>query len=226
MPGRDIKFANGEIYHIFNKTTDRSKIFNNESLIYFFIDLLKYYRSSKSIIKYSKYKKISPDLKDLYDKSITDRKYFLVDLLCFCIMPNHFHLLLRQKSEKGVSHFMSNLINSFIRFYNIKFDHHGSLFFKPFRAVHVMTEEQCKHVSRYIHLNRYSSGLAKELDDIFISPYSSLPAYMRVKGDSLIEKNLVMNLFGNDPKRYEKFVRDHSDYQRFLERFKYVEKWL
>ena len=226
MPGRDIKFVNGGIYHIFNKTTDKSRIFNDESLTYLFLDLLKYYRSSKSVIRYSNYKKMPSDLKEFYNQQIIIRKYFFIDLYCFNIMPTHFHLLIKQNNEGGISHFMSDLINSFTRFYNIKFDHHGSLFFKPFRAVHVRTEEQCKHVTRYIHLNRYSSGLVKIIGDIFIRPDSSLPRYSSIDKDDLIEKKFMLSLFGNDILRYKKFILDQADYQRSLERLKYIKKWL
>lgn len=226
MPGRDIKFVNSKIYHIFNKTTDRRRVFNDESLTYFFLDLLKYYRSSKSIIRYSNYIIMPNDIREFYDQKIIIRKYFLVDIYCFNVMPNHFHLLIKQNKDGGISHFMSNLVNSFTRFYNIKFDHHGSLFFKPFRAVYVQKEEQCKHVTRYIHLNRYSSGLVKHINDIFIRSDSSLPRYLNIAKDELVEKKFVMNLFGNDSLRYKKFVLDNADYQRSLERLKYVEKWI
>lgn len=225
MPGRDIKLVNEEIYHIFNKTTDKKKIFNDESLMFFFLDLLKYYRSSKSILRYSTYKKLPVEFRAYYDKQISVKKYFLVDIYCFSIMPNHFHLLIRQKKDRGISNFMSNIINSFTRYYNIKFDHGGSLFYKPFRAVHVSTEEQFIHVSRYIHLNRYSSGLVNDINDIFALPSSSLPRYNNNEEDKFIEKVFMMKLFGNNPLRYKKFILAHADFQRSLERLKYIEKW-
>jgi len=165
------------------------------------------------------------DLREFYDQQIIIKKYFLIDIYSFNIMPNHFHLLIKQNKDDGISHFMSYLVNSFTRFYNIKFDHGGSLFFKPFRAVHIQTEEQCKHVTRYIHLNRYSAGLIKEIEYIFSRSDSSLSHYMNIKKDKLIEKDFVLNLFGNDPLRYKKFMLDNADYQRSLERLKYVGKW-
>ncbi len=225
MPGRDIKFVNKGIYHIFNKTTDRSKVFFDDALCYLFLDVLKYYRSTKSNLRYSNYKNLTQEIKEFYDKQLQIEKYFHVNLFCFSLMPAHYHLLLQQKRNDGVSHYISQIINSFTHYYNIKFSRLGSLFLSPFRAVEVRTQEQFIHVSRYIHLNHYSSGIITDTNELYVNPFSSFPRYMNSNKDDLIEKNYLLKMFNNNPKRYKEFVLNNAEYQKSLERLKYTEKW-
>ncbi len=226
MPGRDISFVNNGIYHIFNKTVDKSKIFTDTSHAVLFLELLKYYRSTQSKIRYSRYKELEQKVRISYEKQILIKKYHQVEIFCYCIMPNHFHLLIRQKTKRGIPHFMSLTLNSFTRYYNIKFKRNGQLFFSPFRAVTISTHEQFIHVSRYIHLNLYSSGLISHVNDLFNYPFSSLSGYLKNNNDELIEKKFLLNIFNNDPTRYKKFMTNNAEYQKSLERLKYAEKWV
>ena len=81
----------------------------------------------------------------------------VVDLICFCLMPNHFHLLLRQIEEDGIVKFVRNFQIGYSRYLNEKEKRSGALFEGQFKAVRVENDEQLIHVSRYIHLNPYSS---------------------------------------------------------------------
>ena len=226
MPGRDITFVNNGIYHVFNKTTDKSKIFTDRQHASLFLELLKYYRSTKSNIRYSHFKELESEMVEYYKKQILIKKFHQVEIYCFCIMPTHFHLLLKQKLKNGVSHFMSQVLNSFTRYYNIKYEHSGQVFLSPFRAVVVGTFEQFIHVSRYIHLNLYSSGLISDINVLFSYPYSSMSRYLNNKKDELIEKSFLLKMFNKNPFRYKEFVLNNAEYQKSLERFKYAEKWI
>lgn len=226
MPGRDITFVNGGIYHIFNRTVDKRKIFIDLSHANLFLELLNYYRSTQANIRYSHFQQSDSEMKKYQEKQISIKKYHQVEIYCFSIMPTHFHLLLKQKKANGISHFMSQILNSFTRYYNIKYDRSGQLFFTPFRAVAVTTREQCIHVSRYIHLNLYSAGLISQINDLFGYPYSSMPRYLNNNRDQFIEKTFLLNMFNSNPLLYKKFVMDNAEYQKSLERFKYAEKWI
>ena len=226
MPGRDITFVNNGIYHIFNKTTDKSKIFTVDLHASLFQELLKYYRSTKSNIRYSHFKELESEMFEYHKKQILIKKYHLVEIYCFCIMPTHFHLLLKQKVKNGVSYFMSKVINSFTRYYNIKYEHYGQLFLSPFRAVAVRTFEQFIHVSRYIHLNPYSSGIVTDISKLLDYPYSSFSIYQNNKKDKFIEKSFLLKMFNNNFSQYKEFVINNAEYQKSLERLKYAEKWI
>ncbi len=88
-----------------------------------------------------------------------------VEVVAYCLMPNHFHLLVKQVSEGGISKYLRQAINSYAKYFNTKYKRVGSLFQDMFRAVHIETDEQFIHVSRYIHLNPLVSYLVgkKEL---------------------------------------------------------------
>lgn len=226
MPGRDITFVNNGIYHIFNRTIDKSKIFIDFSHADLFLELLNYYRSLQANIRFSHFQQSDSKIVEYHKKQISIKKYHQVEIYCFSIMPTHFHLLLKQNTTHGISHFMSQILNSFTRYYNIKYDRSGQLFFTPFRAVAVTTSEQCIHVSRYIHLNLYSAGLISDIKDLFHYPYSSMSRYLNTDEDELVEKTFLLNMFNNTPLRYKEFVMNNAEYQKSLERIKYTEKWI
>lgn len=224
MPGRDIKFAVNNIYHIFNKTADNTCVFLEYSLTDLFLDLLFYYRSKKAFLRYSVFKEFEVEFKKEHLKLLKVKKFYLIDLYCFSIMPNHFHLLLKQSKQNGIPVFMSQILNSFTRFFNIKYSRVGSLFISPFKAVEIRSREQFIHTSRYIHLNHYSSGLIAKIEDIFTYPYTSLPDYMGLRNSDLINIKYLLSFFQNDPNKYKEFLVNQADYQRSLELIKHVEK--
>src|SRR3989338_671183 len=225
MPGRDITFVNDGIYHIFNRTADKSGVFSDNNLSLLFLDLLKYYRSERANLRYSNYQELNLEIKKFYEEQLRIMKYFYIDLYCFSIMPTHYHLLLRQKKNSGLSHYISQIINSFTHYYNNKNNRLGPIFLSPFRAVQVRTHEQFIHVTRYIHLNHYSSGFLKDIDDLFSYPFSSLPRYVNIRKDELVEKTFLLRMFHNNPSRYREFILNNAEYQKSLERLKYTEKW-
>ena len=86
----------------------------------------------------------------------------LVSILAYCVMPNHFHLLLKQEVEGGISTYLRRLTVSFVRYYNILHKQKGPLFESFFKAVLIESENQLLHVSRYIHLNPTSAKLVND----------------------------------------------------------------
>lgn len=225
MPGRKFSFINDGFYHVFNKTINSYLIFNESISNTTFLNILQYYRSLNSHISYSKLSKINPLRKEYILKEIGKSSSFRVEVLAFCLMPTHFHLLVRQKTTNGISSFISNVMNSFTRYQNTKKERKGPIFLTKFKAVPVISEQQLLHVSRYIHLNPYSSNIISNINQITQYPWSSMSEYIKKTGD-LVSSELIMSNFGDKPHSYLKFVLDNADYQRSLESIKYVNKLL
>lgn len=226
MPSRRDIFTNRSYYHIFNKTIDKKNIFNTQLMARRFLELISYYRSSKAIVRYSQFVKLKYDNKKLIEDHIYEPEHFMVDVVAYCLMPNHFHFLVKQKMVKGVQSTLMKSLNALTRYYNILINRKGPLFLTQFRSRQLLTREQYIHVSRYIHLNPYSSNLVKNKEDLIYYKYSSLGSYLTSKNDPLItRKDLLLNNFNNSTKMYQKFVFDNADYQKSLENIKHVKKW-
>jgi len=225
MPGREEPLIKGGMYHVSNKTIESKNVFNNFELPSLFLNLLGYYRSFKNKISFSAYRKTDILIQKQIEKTLTYRKYFRADIICFCLMPTHFHLLLKQLQDNGISKFVSDVINAFTRFYNIKHQRKGTLFLSVFKSQRIYSREQLIHTSRYIHLNPYSSGIVKSLRDLQIYPWSSLPEYFSSAKKKIANTQYLLDLFNKNVGIFKNFVLNQADYQKNLEKLKYLEKW-
>lgn len=135
--------------------------------------------------------------------------------MCYCLMPNHFHFLLRQEVDGGISKFLGLFQNSYTRYFNTKNDRVGQLFLDTFKNVLVEKEEQLLHLSRYIHLNPYSSKVVENLNDLYKYEWSSLGEYIGGSEDYICEKDMVLSSF-KTKESYKKFVSDRAEFQREL----------
>jgi len=142
MPDRKVAFVPGEYFHIYNRGTDKRKIFHDYKDYRYFLKLLFITNSEKSF-------KIR-DLKDVY---IIERGEQLVHIGAYCAMPNHFHLLITPLKEGGASKFMQKLSTGLSMHYNVKYNRTGSLFEGKFKAEHVSNDNYLKYLFSYIHLN-------------------------------------------------------------------------
>lgn len=215
MPGREIPLINNEIYHVLNRGVNSQRIFNCERDYWQFLDRIKYYRNNNLSKGYSELMDLPLRVKNDLLGQLLSKKDFLVDIMVFCLMPNHLHFLLKQKVKDGISKFMSNLTNSYTRYYNIRRKRIGPIFQGKFKAVQVISDEQFEHLSRYIHLNPYSAGIVQNFDDLLKYPYSSLPEYLGHQ-EGFSDTKIIMDMF-NDPVAYQEFVFDHADHQRSIE---------
>lgn len=227
MPSRDDIFQNNYYYHIFNKTIENIPIFSSAKIATEFINTFMYYRSLKADLRYSKYRLLSDKkLKEDKHKNIMYKKYFKVDILSYCLMPNHYHFLLKQLQDNGIKTFMANILNSITRYYNILNKRKGPIFLTQFRSKKIYTEEQLIYVSRYIHTNPFAGSIVKTIDDIFEYPYSSIKAYLGKNDGEKINTELVLKYFGNNVEKYKNFIIKNADKQKETEYLKYTEKWL
>lgn len=227
MPRRTEPLITGEIYHIFNKTIESKEIFNDLGAKYLLLKLLDYYKSVNATISYSKLKLVDPIIKDQIIRKVHNKESHKVEIYCFCLMPTHFHFLLRQKKDNGIQRFIGDNINSLTRTFNLINERRGPIFLPRFKSVRIKNEEQLKHVFRYIHLNPYSSQLIDNFEDLTKYYYSSLIDYLkRYKTHNFIDRGFILRLFNGKTERLKKFIFDQADYQRSLETIKYIEKLL
>jgi len=199
MAYRKVILANDEIYHVLNRGVEERVTFEDKRDYRRFIASFVYYQKANPPARFSFRKRVKKE--ELKGDN-------LVEIICYCLMPNHFHFLLKQVKERGISLFIGRLVNSYTRYFNTRHRRSGHLFQGPFRAVRIVSEQQLLHVSRYIHLNPFVGFLVKDLRDY---PYSSYLEYLGLSQSSFCSSEIVLNHFSSR-EEYEKFVLDQKDY--------------
>lgn len=205
MPYQQAVFANKEFYHVFNRGVEKRTIFTNRRDYRRFLQTLDYYRLKNPPTRFS-FRNRPTILRSQRASSSP-----LIEIVCFCLMPTHFHLLLRQLEESGITTFISKLTNSYTKYFNTKYRRIGPLLQGSFKAVRIENDEQLVHVSRYIHLNPVIDYLVRDLRRY---EYSSYLEYVAQR-HGFCRTDYVLSHFSsvND---YEKFVLDQEDYGRVI----------
>jgi len=219
MGYRKTILATGEIYHVYNRGVEKRPLFLTKWDNNRFLELINYYRFINCPVKYSYFKLLSSDEKEKVLKNLQEASGKWVDILAFCLMPNHIHFLLKQLEDNGISKFMAKIANSFSHFFNVKQKRVGHLFQGAFKAVRIESDEQLIHVSRYIHLNPVSSYLIN-FDKLEDYEYSSYPEYLGKK-TGFCNTKLVLAYFKNHDD-YKRFVKDQADYQAQLDNIRHL----
>lgn len=216
---RKISLRNGEFYHVFNRGLERRPTFTDKREFSRACNLIKFYRHTEIPVRYSK---IIEQPVEIREKMLEElyKSERLVDIICYCLMPNHFHFLLKQLSDNGIAKFISNFTNAYTKYFNTKNERSGPLFQGTFKAVHVESDEQLIHLSRYIHLNPVVSGIAGE-ESWEEYPWSSYREYIDQENGQIVEKSLVLNMFSNI-EDYKEFVRNQIGYAKKLEVIKHL----
>ncbi|RJQ36975.1 hypothetical protein C4559_04590 [Candidatus Microgenomates bacterium] len=210
MPYRSTPFLSENFYHLFNRGVEKRIIFSDDHDYQRFLQTLYYYQFSGPKPRFSTHKKFK--IKDF------SHNPKIIDIICYCLMPNHFHLLIRQVKEGGIQEFIQKVINSYTKYYNTKHNRVGHLFQGVFKAVPIETDEQLLNVSRYIHLNPYVSDLTKNSETY---QYSSYQAFIGKTSDTLCVKKPILDFF-QDEVAYERFVNDHASYAKEIEYSKHL----
>jgi len=147
--GRKFTFSTGEYYHLYNRGTEKRVVFLNEHDYGRFM-LLLHLCNSKAPVDISNKLREGLTFTELMDIELNDR---IVDIGVYCLMPNHFHLLVREKQENGISLFMQKLTTAYTMYFNKKYERTGGLFEGSFLARHADTDKYLKYLFSYIHLN-------------------------------------------------------------------------
>lgn len=127
MPGRNIPLITGQYYHVLNRGISLQPTFIGTRDFQRAIELMQYYQNEKPLIRYSQFLVLSKIRRKKILENLLKEKKFLAEIISYCFMPNHFHLILKQLKENGISKFMSNFSNSYTRYFNIKNKRNGPL---------------------------------------------------------------------------------------------------
>ena len=218
---RKTTFVNGEHYHIFNRGVDKREIFSDtkdyERLL-LSMNLLndKY---DGLMIEWRDFKKSNPksSLADFLKLGFR-RKTKLVEIIAYCLNPNHFHFILKQISDKGIEKFMHKIGISHTKHYNDKYKRNGSLFQGTYKAIMIDSNEYLLYLSAYVNTNNFIHGY----NDNNNWKYSSLLEYLGKRDDGLVSKNVISDQFSKteDYNAYLKsnaeYIRDKKELQRYL----------
>jgi REP element-mobilizing transposase RayT len=149
---RKVIFATDEIYHIYNRGTDKRVIFEDEYDFQRFLQSLQEFNTLDPIGSiYEQF--FARNKEDSQLGNQVSKSGELVEIVSYCLNPNHFHLLLRQVSSNGISKFMHRLGLGYTKYFNNKRERSGVLFQGVFKAIHVDTNEYLLHLSVYVGLN-------------------------------------------------------------------------
>lgn len=150
MKKRDVPFSVGEWYHCYNRSIEKRIAFADTRDYHRFLELLY----------------LANDVSPLRHDTIGNRKFEevldiprgkkLVAIGAFCLMPHHFHLVLSEASEGGITTFMRKVGTAYTLYFNARHGREGNLFLKPFRSRHVSTDDHLQHLISYVHCNPVS----------------------------------------------------------------------
>ncbi|PIS07703.1 hypothetical protein COT78_01895 [Candidatus Berkelbacteria bacterium CG10_big_fil_rev_8_21_14_0_10_43_13] len=217
MPTRKQQLHSSSYYHLYNRSIAGYKIFNDAIDYERFYDLLRFCRFSNFTHKLSDFLDLSLEFQIDVELDLKHQNNKLVEIYAYCLMPTHFHILLRQSEDGGITKFMHRTLNSYSKYFNARIKRSGPLWTGPFKNVLVQSDEQLLHLTRYIHLNPTSAGLIIDPSDwsyssykYFIDPKNNKPDYISPHDE----------LFKMSPSQYKKFTLDQKDFQRNLSHIK------
>lgn len=193
-------FVNGSFYHVYNRGVEKRKTFMDRRDHLRFLETLDFYRKSPVPMKLSDFRRGEIKLKKI------ENQEELVRIFCYCLMPNHFHLLVQQSADGGISEFMRKLSDSYTRYFNTKHKRIGSLFQGAFKAKLVETEEYLLHLSKYIHRNSFPL----EEWERKVYPYSSYQYYLSGGAPLFYDTSFISSFFSktNPNLTYRAFVEE------------------
>lgn len=202
MPIRKTSFHENGFYHVYNRGVEKRKIFLDEKDYAAFTGILKTYLSD-DLPKNEKPILQGRALERIKKNNLATE----VSLVAYCLMPNHFHFLLQQRTDQAITKFMQRILTTYSMYFNQRYQLVGSLFQGRFKAIEVKEDEYLLHLTRYIHRNPIGGKLivSKNLQKY---RYSSYPVYLREGEKEWIRAKPILDYFSkNDPnKDYKNFV--------------------
>ena len=177
MGYRKQSFAISEYYHLYNRGVEKRKIFLDKRDYLHFLYLMYVCNTIKNI----KTRDLGNDF---------DREETIVSIGAYCLMPNHFHILVKEKTNNGISLFMRKLLTAYAMYFNVKYKRTGRLYENTFKSSHVGDDRYLKYLFAYIHLNpaklidkNWKEKQTKKVHQLlkFVSMYefSSLQEYVK-----------------------------------------------
>jgi len=199
---RKIEFKNGEYYHIYNRGVDKREVFSCEDDYLRFLKSLREFNTTVSVGGlYKKYLQEKRTL-DVTNRHATSTN--LVDIIAYCLNPNHYHLILKQLEDKGIEKFMKKVGNGYTKYYNYKNKRSGVLFQGAFKSIHIDSNEYLLYLSAYVNKNNFIHGYNKT-----DWKYSSLLDYLGERNGDLCNKNVILKQFRN-LNDYKEFLKNNA----------------
>jgi putative transposase len=214
MSTRKDKLVLGEIYHIYNRGVDRRDIFMDEEDRFRFVhDLFEFNDQNPTVNLAVHLKSKNNEIKEVGLPYIERKsRILLVEILAFCMMDNHYHLIIRQKTENGITEFMRKLGTGYTNYFNKKYDRTGALFGGKFKSVCLKKDSHFMYLPMYVHLNpldlKFPEWREKKIKDYkkaieFLDTYR-WSSYMDYTGNknfpSLINKDFILSRVGDEKK--------------------------
>lgn len=207
MVCRKVPLVKGGYYHIYSKSIAEFEIFRFRDEYVRMRETFRFYRTAIRRMSYSAAMKFvdGPEAPQHHGPE-------RFRLIAYCIMPTHFHLLVEQRTQNGISEFSRLSLESYTHFFNKKSRRKGPLWQSRFESRKVETDEDLLHMTRYIHLNPASAGLVKRPEDWEFSSYHEYLRSPKTPPLCDFKKNVPLTSAA-----YKKFADDRIDYQRSLQ---------
>ena len=205
---RKVPFINGEHYHVYNRGVDKRNIFLSEKDIERFLQSMEEFNVINPIGSLYQNSFVKRGGLGCQTAKPAEKSIKLVEFVTYCINPNHYHFILRQVSDGGISEFMKRLGGGYTWFFNNKYNRNGVLFQGKFKAIHIDSNEYLLHLSAYVNLNyQVHNKLGGPTAKLTRTSWNE---YMRRKNKNekqkdFCEKSIVLGQF-NNLLEYQKFA--------------------
>jgi len=222
MPQKNSRkdYGAGGYYHIFNRGVEKRDIFLDEQDYKVFLGYLKFYLevSEPLSLQDQALKCLGRvDGEKVFPSRASKNYQDQIELLAYCLMPNHFHFLVKQSTDRGIAEFMQSLILKYVLYFNKKYKRVGGLFQSRYKTVLIENESQLTYLTKYIHRNPVDiltsrSGLEKNVDLIDYK-YSSYGNYLGFITQNWVKAGEILSYFKSVGHRnsYQSFVKEETD---------------
>ena len=205
---RKTELKNGEFYHVYNRGVDKREIF---------MDNYDYLRFLKSLEEFNSEELIG----SIYEQSFRKRNLLghgvskLVEIVAYCLNPNHYHLILKQVTDKGIEKFMHKVGMGYSKYFNNKYTRSGALFQGVFQSINIDSNEYLLYLSAYVNKNKFIHGYDNKFE------FSSLKEYAGKTVYSLCDKAIILKQFRNKQEyiEYLKVNAKHLKEKKALARY-------